>query len=50
MITRDFQDLEDRPNYKDILGTDGQWQEGDFLVQWPSTDLDYRINEAKKID
>lgn len=41
--------LKNRPNYNDILGTDGQWQEGDFLIQWPSTDLDYRINEAKRL-
>ena len=41
--------LKERPNYNDILGTDGQWQEGDFLIQWPSTDLDYRINEAKRL-
>jgi hypothetical protein len=41
--------LKNRPEYKDILGTDGQWQEGDFLIQWPSTDLDYRIKAAKEL-
>lgn len=41
--------LKDRKEYKDILGTDGQWQEGDFLIQWPSTDLEYRINAAKEM-
>ena len=35
--------------YKDILGTDGQWQEGDFLIQWPGTDLEYRLKAAKEI-
>ena len=41
--------LKNRPEYKDILGTDGQWREGDFLIQWPATDLEYRINAAKEI-
>lgn len=41
--------LKDRKEYKDILGTDGQWQEGDFLIQWPSTDLEYRIKAAKEM-
>ena len=41
--------LKNRPNFKDILGTDGQWQKGDFLIQWPSTDLEYRINAAKDL-
>jgi hypothetical protein len=40
--------LKNRSEYKDILGTDGQWKEGDFLIQWPSTDLDYRIKVAKE--
>ena len=39
--------LKDRPDYNDILGTDGQWQDGDFVIQWPSTDLEYRIKAAK---
>jgi len=39
--------LKDRKEYKDILGTDGQWEEGDFLIQWPATDLEYRIKVAK---
>lgn len=41
--------LKDRKDYNDILGTDGQWQEGDFLIQWPSTDLEFRINAAKEM-
>ena len=41
--------LKDRKEYKDILGTDGQWQEGDFLIQWPSTDLEFRIKAAKEM-
>jgi hypothetical protein len=41
--------LKNIKEYKDILGTDGQWQKGDFLIQWPSTDLEYRINAAKEI-
>ena len=40
--------LKNRSEYKDILGTDGQWKEGDFLIQWPSTDLEYRIKAAKE--
>ena len=41
--------LKDRKEYRDILGTDGQWQEGDFLIQWPSTDLEFRIKAAKEM-
>ena len=41
--------LKNRPNFNDILGTDGQWQKGDFLIQWPATDLEYRINAAKDL-
>ena len=41
--------LKERTNFKDILGTDGQWQEGDFLIQWPSTDLEFRIKAAKEM-
>jgi hypothetical protein len=41
--------LKDRKDYNDILGMDGQWQEGDFLIQWPSTDLEFRINAAKEM-
>ena len=41
--------LKDRPQYNDILGHDGQWKEGDFIIQWPSTDLDYRIKEAEEL-
>ena len=41
--------LKNRPNFNDILGTDGQWQKGDFLIQWPATDLEYRINAAKEM-
>ena len=33
-------------NIKDILGTDGQWQKEDFMIQWPATPLDYRIKVA----
>ena len=41
--------LKGRKEYNDILGTDGQWQKGDFLVQWPATDLEFRIGAAKKV-
>ena len=41
--------LKNRPEYKDILGTDGQWQEGDFLVQWAGADLNYRLKAAKEM-
>lgn len=41
--------LKNRPNFNDILGTDGQWQKDDFLIQWPATDLEYRINAAKDL-
>jgi hypothetical protein len=41
--------LKDRPNHNDIWGESGQWQEGDFMIQWPGTDLEYRINAAKEM-
>ena len=41
--------LKGRPNYNDILGLNGEWQKGDFIVQWPSTDLEYRLKEAEKL-
>ena len=41
--------LKNRPEYKDVLGTDGQLQKGDFVIQWPSTDLEYRIKAAKEM-
>jgi hypothetical protein len=41
--------LKGRPNYNDILGNNGEWQKGDFIVQWPSTDLEYRLKEAEKL-
>lgn len=41
--------LKDRKEYKDILGTDGQWQDGDFIIQWPGTDLNYRLKAAKEM-
>jgi hypothetical protein len=41
--------LKERTNFNDILGTDGQWQEGDFMIQWPSTDLEFRIVAAKEM-
>ena len=41
--------LKNRAKYTDILGTDGQWQKGDFLIQWPATDLEFRIDAAKKL-
>lgn len=41
--------LKGRKEYNDILGTDGQWQKGDFVIQWPSTDLDFRIKAAKEL-
>ncbi len=41
--------LKGRPNYNDILGNNGEWQEGDFIVQWPSMSLEYRLEEAEKL-
>ena len=39
--------LKNRPHFKDITGNDGQWKKGDFMIQWPSTDLAFRIKCAK---
>jgi hypothetical protein len=40
--------LKNRPHFNDILGTDGQWKSGDFMIQWPATSLEYRIDQANK--
>lgn len=40
--------LKNRPHFNDILGTDGQWKSGDFMIQWPATSLEYRIEQANK--
>lgn len=40
--------LKERPHYNDITGTCGQWEKGDFVIQWPSTDLNFRITMAKQ--
>ncbi len=34
---------------KDIFGNDGQWQSGDFLIQWPGIPNDRRIPLAKQM-
>jgi hypothetical protein len=31
----------------DHLGTDGTWHPGDWVIQWPGLDLDYRIKLAE---
>lgn len=40
-------DYKNLPQFKkplqDIFGTDGQWQKGDFMIQWPSNPLEYRL-------
>ena len=41
--------LKNRTNYNDIMGKNGQWEKGDFIVQWPSTSLEYRLEEAEKL-
>ena len=38
--------LKNRPHFNDILGNDGQWKRGDFMIQWPATSLEYRIEQA----
>jgi hypothetical protein len=34
---------------KDLLGNDGQWQPGDFLIHWPAVPLDKRIALAQEM-
>ena len=38
--------LKNRPHFNDITGNNGQWEKGDFMIQWPSTDLNYRLKVA----
>ena len=39
--------LKGRPNYNDILGNNGEWQKGDFIVQWPF--YRFRVSIKKKL-
>jgi hypothetical protein len=34
---------------KDLLGNDGQWQPGDFLIHWPAVPNDQRITMAQQM-
>lgn len=34
---------------KDLLGNDGQWQPGDFLIHWPGISVSRRIELAKNM-
>lgn len=34
---------------KDLLGNDGQWQSGDFLIHWPAVPNDQRIAMAQQM-
>jgi len=34
-------------DHRDSLGWDGNWQVGDWLIHWPATSLDVRIQLAK---
>ena len=50
MNSYDYKNLPSFKNHtsvKDILGTDGQWKKGDFMIQWPATPLEYRLKVAK---
>lgn len=33
---------------KDYLGTDGNWQQGDWVIQWPGVGLDVRLKLAEE--
>jgi hypothetical protein len=35
-------------NKQDFYGNYGQWEKGDFLIHWPATNLDQRLNLTKK--
>jgi len=43
-------DYKNLPQFKkplnDIFGNDGQWQKGDFIIQWPSNPIEYRLKVA----
>lgn len=34
---------------RDLFGNDGQWQPGDFLIQWPGLTLERRLQLAEQI-
>lgn len=35
-------------NRQDYYGNYGQWESGDFLIHWPGTNLDQRLNLTKR--
>jgi hypothetical protein len=40
-------DLYPHQSKYDLLGNDGTWQKGDWLIHWPGTSLDLRIQLAR---
>jgi galactosyl transferase GMA12/MNN10 family len=42
------QDYEPHVKKVDVLGNDGQWRPGDFLIHWPGLPLERRIELAKE--
>jgi hypothetical protein len=44
-----FLDALDRfRNKQDYYGNYGQWESGDFLIHWPGTNLNQRLELARK--
>jgi hypothetical protein len=41
-------DLYPHQSRNDLLGNDGTWQKGDWLVHWPGTSLDLRLQLARQ--
>ena len=35
-------------DHRDVAGNDGQWQPGDWIIQWPGTQMHERIELVKK--
>jgi hypothetical protein len=42
-----YNDLYPHQSKYDLLGTDGTWQKGDWLLHWPGTSLDTRLKLAR---
>jgi hypothetical protein len=40
-------DLYPHQSKYDLLGNDGTWQKGDWLIHWPGTGLDLRLQLAR---
>jgi hypothetical protein len=44
-----YGDHRDRPPHRDIMGNDGNWQQGDWILHWPGMSLENRLQVSKQM-